>query len=89
MVCVWSVSTKTQLLEQIEELTTVKNEMTTEVSAHIYYIHKPLIPNSQTNVWCVQVERLHSQLEQERSKNKLLQAELAKLASKTGKTRHN
>jgi chromosome segregation ATPase len=58
-------STKTQLLEHIEELTTVKNEMTAEV------------------------ERLHSLLEQERSRNKSLQAELTKHTSKAGKPRHN
>ncbi|XP_064390081.1 G kinase-anchoring protein 1-like isoform X2 [Halichondria panicea] len=48
-------STKTQLIEQVEQLTTVKNELTDEV------------------------ESLHISLEQEKSKNKGLKLELAKL----------
>ena len=67
-------------MQQIQDLTTVKNELTSEVrlpSRSIYCIYQ------HHHFYCVfffmQIETLHASLEQERSKNKALKSELAKL----------
>ena len=87
------VSTKAQLIEQIDQLSSVKNELTEEVTKQctcccftrfllstldlIVICHNSIATVHDSS--STQVEKLYAQLEQEKSKNKSMKIEIAKM----------